>query len=171
MQTITRKDAKLCGLKRYFTGTPCLHGHISERYTSTARCVECDAGYYSRNTEKAKASRKAYYDKTYNSRKEAIAASNKKWRTANPGKRNALTSERRAAVLARVPNWANKQAIVQFYEQCPSGHQVDHIVPLRGKLVSGLHVENNLQYLPTVENLSKVNKWDPMSDSERLNVD
>lgn len=61
----------------------------------------------------------------------------------------------------RVPSWyaSQKELIEQFYEKCPEGYQVDHIIPLKGKLVSGLHVLNNLQYLTIEENLKKNNSY------------
>lgn len=58
-----------------------------------------------------------------------------------------------------MPPWANKEAIKQFYRNCPAGYHVDHIIPLRGRKVSGLHVMENLQYLLAKENLSKGNKF------------
>lgn len=41
MEIIDRITAKSLGLKRYFTGTPCLRGHLSERFVSTSGCVNC----------------------------------------------------------------------------------------------------------------------------------
>lgn len=79
----------------------------------------------------------------------------------NKGTLNCYNAKRRAALLQRTPPWANTQAIEYFYQQCPEGHHVDHIVPLRGKYVSGLHVLENLQYLTKEENLKKSNKYEP----------
>ena len=74
--------------------------------------------------------------------------------------RNAMGAKRRAAKLQRTPAWADLEAIKQFYINCPKGYAVDHIVPLQGVNVSGLHVLNNLQYLTKSENCSKGNKYD-----------
>jgi hypothetical protein len=41
METLSRKEATSRGLQRYFTGVPCNHGHVAERYTSTRNCLAC----------------------------------------------------------------------------------------------------------------------------------
>lgn len=59
----------------------------------------------------------------------------------------------------RVPYWSQHTLISDFYSKCPEGYQVDHIIPLKGLLVSGLHVIENLQYLTTEDNQIKNNKY------------
>jgi hypothetical protein len=73
---------------------------------------------------------------------------------------NANTSRRRAAKLQRTPSWVNHGLIKDLYITCPEGHQVDHIIPLQGERVSGLHIAANLQHLTQSENCSKTNKFD-----------
>lgn len=67
-------------------------------------------------------------------------------------------AKRRANKLNATPKWADLQRIKEIYDNCPEGYHVDHIIPLQGYNVCGLHVETNLQYLTEKENLSKGNK-------------
>jgi len=64
----------------------------------------------------------------------------------------------RARLYNRIPSWANIEQINEFYSNA-NGYEVDHIIPLHGKLVRGLHVLNNLQYLTKEENQEKSNKF------------
>lgn len=66
---------------------------------------------------------------------------------------------RKAIKEQRLPKWADLQKIKEIYNNCPKDMQVDHIIPLKGELVSGLHVETNLQYLTPKENQSKGNRY------------
>jgi len=65
----------------------------------------------------------------------------------------------RAKKLKATPSWADLAKIKQAYLDCPKGFHVDHIIPLQGKNVCGFHVENNLQYLPAMDNFRKNNKF------------
>lgn len=67
-----------------------------------------------------------------------------------------------AAKLQRTPAWADREKIDDFFAQAQAAHEffggdwhVDHVYPLQGKWVSGLHVHENLQVLPGVENQKK----------------
>lgn len=93
---------------------------------------------------------------------EKVRASKRKWAKANPKKELAKTTRYQLAKLHRTPKWLTREdikSIEVFYVNCPKGYHVDHIVPLQGKNVSGLHVLSNLQYLPALINLQKSNKY------------
>lgn len=111
-----------------------------------------------RSYENNRASRIAFTMECHKKNPEILARSQKKYRQRHAGTVNAKNSARQARQLQAVPKWADLGKIKQFYESCPSGHHVDHIIPLRGKNVCGLHCENNLQFLPAAENMAKGNR-------------
>jgi len=83
----------------------------------------------------------------------------KNWSKENPSKRKIIKANYRAAKLNRTPSWANQEKINFWYECCPKGYHVDHIIPLNGKYISGLHIETNLQWLTPLQNMKKGNRW------------
>lgn len=104
--------------------------------------------------------------KYYHENIDECRARNKQWRDRNKGPLNAKYKARKLAKKKAIPPWANLAKIEEFYEQAQilskeTGikHSVDHIIPLKGELVSGLHVETNLRVIPLTENLSKKNKF------------
>jgi len=84
----------------------------------------------------------------------------KKYNENNRGKVRAANARRRAAKNKATPSWCELDKINEFYDNCPEGYHVDHIIPLQGEVVCGLHVLDNLQYLSAFDNLSKGNKYD-----------
>lgn len=99
---------------------------------------------------------------------EQHAAACSRWKKANPGKVASYTRYRQAAQLRATPAWANEFFIEEIYDLAARRTKatgfpwhVDHIVPLRSPLVSGLHVEHNLRVIPAVENIAKGNRHWP----------
>lgn len=111
------------------------------------------------------------YSKEYRKTSNVYKLWQKNYHKTEKGKaiRNNNSAKRRASKLQATPIWSEKEAIKQFYINCPDGYHVDHIIPLRGKTVSGLHVLSNLQYLTAHENLTKGNayKGTPIQDLEK----
>lgn len=75
---------------------------------------------------------------------------------------------RQARLLLACSAWADRALIREIYRQCRqmnlvqgrNSYHVDHIIPLRGRLVSGLHVEGNLRIVSRTTNLLKRNSFD-----------
>lgn len=145
MKIISRAEARSQGSSRYFTGKPCRHNHIAERLVSNGHCCDC----------------KKLECRTWRSQNaELIHTYHNDWRRANLELGRAYAAKRRAAKLKATPKWADLEKINLFYQTCPKGFQVDHIIPLQGEIVSGLHVLENLQYLTVKANRKKSNSWE-----------
>ena len=103
----------------------------------------------------------------YLANKEVLAAQKRAYKKANPHIPSANNAKRRATKLQATPAWADLEAIRGMYElaaifnRTGMNLQVDHIVPLRSKLVCGLHCEANLQLMPASDNASKGNRHWP----------
>jgi hypothetical protein len=105
----------------------------------------------------------------YRANQTEYKARSLRWKTENKDKWNAKCMERHTAKLRACPKWLSdddrwvfEQAydLAQVRERvCGGKWHVDHIVPLRGKTVSGLHVPWNLQVIPASVNCSKRNAW------------
>lgn len=78
------------------------------------------------------------------------------------GKYTAAQARRKAALAQRTPVWADHPRIAALYRLAKqTGLVVDHVLPLRGKRVSGLHVYENLRPLTFKANLRKANRFTP----------
>lgn len=101
-----------------------------------------------------------YFNITKSRCKECIAEAFHEYYTVNKCEIISRITIRNTLKLSRIPKWANLTSIKEIYKNCPERYHVDHIIPLQGKNVCGLHVENNLQYLLAKDNLVKSNKWE-----------
>lgn len=184
----TRKEAQLLGATHYFTGEPCKHGHIALRKTKgvCVECMKVEwkealqkrATYFAEynKREEVKDRKNDWY---LAHREQVIARSQARptedkqayrnaWKIKNPTQVLADTKARRRKHRQATPPWLTrkqKSEIRHLYQiaitmSCTTGEQyvVDHIIPLRGNGVSGLHVPWNLRVVTREENLAKSNK-------------
>lgn len=143
------------GLKKYFTGKPCPNGHIAERKVVNSTCLVCSAESRKKWSAKNQAKDNAY---------------KAKWNKDNKDKKLVLTRKRQIGKLNRTPCWLtefDKLKIKCIYSiaamltrENKEPWHVDHIIPLQGKNVSGLHVPSNLQFIRGSENSKKFNKFE-----------
>lgn len=92
--------------------------------------------------------------------KERAYKKSAQWKKDNSLYYNAYLQASKKRTRLATPPWTDKSKLIEIIKKCPKGFHVDHIVPLINKLVSGLNVPWNLQYLTKYENLSKGNKFD-----------
>ncbi len=160
--------ARAAGQTRYFTGLPCKAGHIAERQSVNGTCVACLEARRKANMNWFRAADKRRQQKP--ERRAAKAASERKNRK-KPERHAARLAERMKRIAdekQRTPPWANLREIRKVYLIATQvsrltgvPHHVDHIIPLNGKLVSGLHTEANLQVISEKNNLLKGARFEP----------
>lgn len=120
--------------------------------------------------ERTQEQRAAYMQEWRNLNKLHTLQYAKEYRQRNKLRYNYLCQLRKLSLLQRTPKWLTEDdlwMIEQAYELAGLrtkmfGFQwhVDHIIPLRGKNVSGLHVPTNLQVIPWIDNQRKTNKYE-----------
>lgn len=103
----------------------------------------------------------------YVSRKDTHTIKAREYRKRNPQKINALSRKYQCARIQRTPVWLTPDdfwLIEEAYDLALLRSkvtgilwEVDHIIPLRGKQVSGLHTPYNLQVIPKKANAAKCN--------------
>lgn len=117
-----RAEAKSLGLKTYNTGKPCKHGRLSDRYTSTAICIDCvrlaGVDRYINDRDAQYAAWRKWYEankEVYHSRyrrwqrenAERVRETAKAWEAANPDK----VRQKRKNYIARHPDQATAMAV------------------------------------------------------------
>ena len=130
--------------------------HRNWCHKNKEKCKNEVKQWYKNNPEKASLQRKKWRIKNISKVNEYY----KRWRKENLGIIIANNTKRKTSKIQRTPVWADLEEIKKLYVLAnKNGMHVDHIIPLNGKLVSGLHVIENLQLLPPTENISKSNKF------------
>ena len=138
---------------------PTTEYHINKRtkggFNNT--CKVCKNAYgkehYRANTDKYHAKSKRWREEN----REGYRAIINKWQANNLHVWAEAQQKRRAKMDTPLYR-NNKSEIIEIYKHRPAGYHVDHIVPINGTDVCGLHVPWNLQYLPAQENIKKGNK-------------
>lgn len=144
-----------------------------ERYYSNIEQQRHDSVcWYQQNTERALYTRRQYYQHN----KERALERQRQWEMQNIAyvrewqrkyqrENRQHSAKRRASFRQAVPQWYDHDAVALIYkqrqeleEQTNIPYHVDHIVPLNGERVCGLHWSENLQVLPASENIRKSNK-------------
>jgi len=154
---------------------------VEYRAKNREKCAEIIKAWSAKNPEKVR----EYARKTKLKNAETIRMKGVRYRLENPEKRKQTTrnwrqnnkhlvaaaqQRRHAAELKRTPGWLSDDehwVMQQAYEIAAVRTKlfgfpwhVDHIIPLQGRRVSGLHVPLNLQVIPGVENMRKLNKFE-----------
>lgn len=157
---------KTCNKCNETKPTESFYKHSSTKDGFTTYCKKCldlkNKKWAANNPEKNLRIKQKYLEQNKSKRLESVM----KWQTKNQHKRNANEASRRAAMAASVKLSSDqRKSIESLYILAKSlsielgiAFHVDHIVPLKGRNVCGLHVPWNLRIVPASVNLKKSNK-------------
>ena len=158
-----KTNRKICG--------PCVNETLRPKTEAEKeRRREISRAYVANNSDKRKESVKRYYDKVMQEDPEKIREKNRRYKSSPRGKAThaANQAKRKKRIKQATPPWVDYPTILAFYIESEritreTGilHQVDHIHPIAGELISGLHVAENLQIITASANASKKNHWNP----------
>lgn len=161
MEIVSKECAKERGLTRYFTGEKCSKGHISERYTKSGKRVSC--GLIRANKWRNK---NPCHAKEWRIKNKEHVKDYRKSKSAYYAERRAFRKSRQ---IQATPEWLSKEDTVKIelvYMAREENeltfdkpYHVDHIVPLQGENVCGLHVPWNLRVISAEENIKKGAKF------------
>lgn len=157
---------KKCGRCNRFKQIICFGKNSSKKDGLTSYCKECIKLYYKDTKHEKSEYDRNRYKNTKNKRREL----DKIWTKNNKDKKNFICAKRRASKLKATPPWLTNDQLAEIaniYKQAKQleketglKHHVDHIIPLQGKEVCGLHTPWNLQVLTAEENLKKGSKYE-----------
>jgi len=160
---MTSKVCKKCSVEKL----------LSEFYTSKAgklgvrsSCKLCDSHYYKLYKSTRKDQTRLYNEAWSKDNSDKKKLATKSWTKANYDKVLSYNASRRSErKLATLSGYCKEIEEIYWLARdlrtiTGESYQVDHIVPLKGKNVCGLHVPWNLQILPADLNMSKGNRYE-----------
>ena len=131
-----------------------------------AVCKECHSAYYKKYNKDNKVEANKKSREYYNKHKDRLAVLKKDYTKDNLAHFNSYNALRRANKIKATPSWADHDAVKRLYivsrfmkDKLGENYHVDHMIPLNGENICGLHCETNLQLMPALENMSKGNSF------------
>lgn len=165
---------KICSTCKKEKDITCFHKNKINKDGLQYQCKECRVSSCAKSfkniSEGLKQKRNLSSKQWKNNNKNYVKEYGKKYKEENRAKFNSLQKLRETCKRNQTPIWVDSEELFLIEETYDLARlrekvtgfkwHVDHIVPLKGKKVSGLHTINNLQVIPAILNLRKSNKYE-----------